>query len=102
MTQASGKRKNKELLMPLNDQDEDHKELGLAGDAMEKEDLFWRQGLLIIQTIYDGVVEALPSSLTLRKKFLEILNSVDLAHSDELKLEVLDDLKRDFSHIEDY
>jgi len=33
---------------------------------------------------------------------LEILNSVDLAHSDELKLEVLDDLKRDFSHSEDY
>lgn len=97
------KEENKELFMPLNEQGEDPKEPGLAGDALEeKEDLFWRQGLLIIQTIYHGAVEALPSSLSLRKKFLEILNSVDLAHSDELKLEVLDDLKRDFSHSEDY
>ncbi|EER95733.1 U3 small nucleolar RNA-associated protein 6 homolog [Sorghum bicolor] len=97
------KEENKELFMPLNEQDEDPKEPGLSGDALEeKEDLFWRQGLLIIQTIYQGAVEALPSSLTLRKKFLEILNSVDLAHSDELKLEVLDDLKRDFYHSEDY
>jgi U3 small nucleolar RNA-associated protein 6 len=47
-------------------------------------------------------VEALPSSLTLRKKFLEILNSVDQAHSDELQLEVLDDLKRYFSRSEDF
>lgn len=97
------KEENKELFMPLNEQVKDPKEPGSAGDALEeKEDLFWRQGLLIIQTIYHGAVEALPSSLTLRKKFLEILNSVDLAHSDELKLEVLDDLKRDFSHSEDY
>jgi U3 small nucleolar RNA-associated protein 6 len=33
---------------------------------------------------------------------LEILNSVDLAHSDELKIDVLDDLKKDFSHTVDY
>ncbi|CAL5077459.1 unnamed protein product [Urochloa decumbens] len=97
------KEENKELFMPLNDEDEEPKDSRPAGDALEeKEDLFWRQGLLIIQTIYHGAVEALPSSLTLRKKFLDILNSVDLAHSDELKIEVLDDLKRDFSHCEDY
>jgi U3 small nucleolar RNA-associated protein 6 len=47
-------------------------------------------------------MEALPSSLTLRKKILEILNSVELAHSEELRLEVMDDLKKDFSHDEDY
>ncbi|KAF8698975.1 hypothetical protein HU200_034803 [Digitaria exilis] len=97
------KEENKELFMPLNEQDEEPKDSGSAADALEeKEDMFWRQGLLIIQTIYQGAVEALPSSLTLRKKFLEILNSVDLAHSEELKLEVLDDLKKDFSHCEDY
>ncbi|KAF8695551.1 hypothetical protein HU200_037397 [Digitaria exilis] len=97
------KEENKELFMPLNEQDEGPKDSGSAADALEeKEDMFWRQGLLIIQTIYQGAVEALPSSLTLRKKFLEILNSVDLAHSEELKLEVLDDLKKDFSHCEDY
>ncbi|KAJ1287354.1 hypothetical protein BS78_02G003400 [Paspalum vaginatum] len=98
------KEENKELFMPLDqereDPDEDSGPAGVAGE--EKEDLFWQHGLLIIQTIYRGAVEALPSSLTLRKKFLEILNSVDLAHSDELKLEVMDDLKKDFSHCEDY
>jgi len=97
------KDENKELFMPLNEQDDGPEDSKRAGDALEeKEDMFWRQGLLIIQTIYHGAVEALPSSLTLRKKFLEILNSVDLAHSDELKIEVLDDVKKDFSHCEDY
>jgi len=97
------KDENKELFMPLNEQDDGPEDSKRAGDALEeKEDMFWRQGLLIIQTIYHGAVEALPSSLTLRKKFLEILNSVDLAHSDELKIEVLDDLRKDFSHSEDY
>ncbi|CAN6222124.1 unnamed protein product [Urochloa humidicola] len=97
------KEENKELFMPLNEQDEGPQDSRPSGDALEeKEDLFWRQGLLIIQTIYHGAGEALPSSLTLRKKFLDILNSVDLAHSDELKIEVLDDLKKDFSNCEDY
>ncbi|VAH46644.1 unnamed protein product [Triticum turgidum subsp. durum] len=68
----------------------------------DKEDLFWQQGVLIIRTIYHGAMEALPSSLTLRKKILDILNSVELAHSEELRLEVMDDLKKDFSHNEDY
>ncbi|KAJ1256845.1 hypothetical protein BS78_K286800 [Paspalum vaginatum] len=82
------KQENKELFMPLNEQVGDPKDPGSDGvSTQEKEDLFWQQGLLIIQTIYRGVVEALPSGFTLRKKFLEILNSVDLAHSDELKLE---------------
>jgi U3 small nucleolar RNA-associated protein 6 len=97
------KEENKELFMSLNEEGEGPKESGSTGVALEeKEDLFWQQGLLIIETIYHGAVEALPSSLALRKKFLEILNSVDLAHSDELKIEVLDDLKKDFSHSEDY
>lgn len=97
------KEENKELFMPLNEQDKGPDGSRSAGDALrEKEDMFWRQGLLIIRTIYNGAMEALPSSLSLRKKFLEILNSVDLAHSEEMKIEVLDDLKKDFSHCEDY
>lgn len=97
------KEENKELFMPLYEQGEGPEESGSQGGALEKkEDLFWQQGLLIIQTIYHGAMEALPSSLALRKKFLEILNSVELAHSDELKIEVMDDLKKDFSHNEDY
>uniref|UniRef100_A0A0E0CHN1 Suppressor of forked domain-containing protein n=1 Tax=Oryza meridionalis TaxID=40149 RepID=A0A0E0CHN1_9ORYZ len=100
---STWKEENKELFMSLNEQDEGPEESGSQGVALEgKEDLFWQQGLLIIQTIYHGATEALPSSLTLRKKFLEILNSVDLAHSDELKVEVMDDLKKEFSDSEDY
>uniref|UniRef100_J3MI18 U3 small nucleolar RNA-associated protein 6 homolog n=2 Tax=Oryza brachyantha TaxID=4533 RepID=J3MI18_ORYBR len=100
---STWKEENKELFMSLNEQDEGPEESGPQGVALEgKEDLFWQQGLLIIQTIYHGATGALPLSLTLRKKFLEILNSVDLAHSDELKVEVMDDLKKDFSHSEDY
>jgi U3 small nucleolar RNA-associated protein 6 len=95
------KEENKELFMSLDEQGAE--ESGLQGvDLEEKEDLFWQQGLLIIRTIYHGAMEALPSSLTLRKKILEILNSVELAHSEELRLEVMDDLKKDFSHDEDY
>ncbi|CAM0905137.1 unnamed protein product [Alopecurus aequalis] len=95
------KEENKELFMSLDEQGAE--ESGLQGvDLEEKEDLFWQQGLLIIRTIYHGAMEAIPSSLTLRKKILEILNSVELAHSEELRLEVMDDLKKDFSHDEDY
>ncbi|KAM0831034.1 hypothetical protein ACQ4PT_065811 [Festuca glaucescens] len=95
------KEENKELFMSLDEHGAE--ESGLQGvDLEEKEDLFWQQGLLIIRTIYHGAMEALPSSLTLRKKILEILNSVELAHSEELRLEVMEDLKKDFSHDEDY
>ncbi|KAL5198329.1 hypothetical protein ABZP36_001841 [Zizania latifolia] len=97
------KDENKELFMSLDEQDEGPQKSSSEGVALEgKEDLFWQQGLLIIQTIYCGAMEALPSSLSLRKRFLEILNNVDLAHSDELKVDVMDDLKKDFSHSEDY
>ncbi|KAM3386220.1 hypothetical protein ACQJBY_009702 [Aegilops geniculata] len=97
------KEENKELFMSLDEQDDSPKESGLEDVALEdKEDLFWQQGVLIIRTIYHGAMEALPSSLTLRKKILEILNSVELAHSEQLRLEVMDDLKKDFSHNEDY
>uniref|UniRef100_A0ACD5UQC7 Uncharacterized protein n=1 Tax=Avena sativa TaxID=4498 RepID=A0ACD5UQC7_AVESA len=95
------KEENKELFMSLDEQSAE--ESVLQGvDLVQKEDLFWQQGLLIIRTIYHGAMEALPSSLTLRKKILEILNSVELTHSEELRLEVMDDLKKDFSHDEDY
>lgn len=94
------KEENKELFMSLDEQGAE--ESAMKGvDLEEKEDL-GQQGLLIIRTIYHGAMEALLSSLTLRKKILEILNSVELAHSEELRLEVMDDLKRDFSHDEDY
>lgn len=97
------KEENKDLFMPLNDERGDAEGSDLQDGALEKkENLFWRQGSMILQTIYHGAVEALPSSMSLRKRFLEILDSVDLAHSDELKIEIMEDFKKDFSRDENY
>ncbi|XP_008778548.1 U3 small nucleolar RNA-associated protein 6 homolog isoform X2 [Phoenix dactylifera] len=97
------KEENKDLFMPLNEERGDAEGSDLQEGALEKkENLFWQQGSMILQTIYHGAVEALPSSMSLRKRFLEILDSVDLAHSDELKIEVMENFKKDFSHDVDY
>lgn len=88
------KEENKDLFMTMSVNEE--------SEDVEGENLFWQRGSLILQTIYQGAVEALPSSMSLRKRFLEILDSVDLAHSDNLKEEILEDLKKHFSHDEYY
>ncbi|KAG1347372.1 U3 small nucleolar RNA-associated protein 6 [Cocos nucifera] len=97
------KEENEDLFMPLNEERGDAEGSDLQEGALEKkENLFWQQGSMILQTIYHGAVEALPSSMSLRKRFLDILDSVDLAHSDDLKIEVMEDFKKDFSHDENY
>jgi U3 small nucleolar RNA-associated protein 6 len=68
----------------------------------KKVDLFREKGLLILQTIYTGAVEALPSSFGLRKRLLEILEATDLTHSEEMHKEMLSDMKRDFSREPEY
>uniref|UniRef100_A0A6M2ERM1 U3 small nucleolar RNA-associated protein 6 homolog n=1 Tax=Populus davidiana TaxID=266767 RepID=A0A6M2ERM1_9ROSI len=67
-----------------------------------KVDLFQEKGLSILQTIYTGAVEALPSSFGLRKRLLEILEATDLTHSEEMHKEMLSDMKRDFSREPEY
>ncbi|XP_072955999.1 uncharacterized protein [Typha angustifolia] len=95
------KEENKDLYMPLNEGKEAARVVE-EGDLQKKEDLFWQQGSMILQTIYHKAIEDIPLSMSLRKRFLEILDSVDLAHSDELKVEIMDDLKKDFSDDEHY
>ncbi|MQM15773.1 hypothetical protein Taro_048723, partial [Colocasia esculenta] len=96
------KEENEDLFMSL-DQGGVAEESGLQEGALkESENFFWEQGSNILRTIYHGAVEAIPSSISLRKQFLEILDNVDLAHSEELKGEVMADIKKEFSNEEDY
>ncbi|XP_020674447.2 U3 small nucleolar RNA-associated protein 6 homolog [Dendrobium catenatum] len=98
------KEDNKDLFMSLdtgNNEEKNDKESDSEGHA-EKQNIFWQLGSMVLEAIYHEATKALPSSINLRKRFLEILGSVDLAHSDELRSEILKDLKRDFSHDEQY
>lgn len=89
---------NKELFMALDDKREDDKLSNLhEGDPKEKVDLFREQGLSVLRTVYSGSIKALPSSFSLRTQFLEILAATDLAHSEDMRNEILADMKRDFS-----
>lgn len=97
------KEENKDLFMSLDEGAEGAKGPDLKEGSLEKKDnLFSQQGSEIIQTIYHGAVKAVPSSINLRKRFLELLDTVDLAHSDDLRKEVMADFKKDFSHDELY
>lgn len=93
------KEENRDLFMPLNEEQGSNAQ---EGSLDKGEEIFLQQGALVLQTIYHGAIEANPSSLSLRQRFLEILDAVDLAHYDELKVEVMEDLKKDFSHDENY
>ena len=56
----------------------------------------------LLKTIYNGAIQALPSSFSLRKQFLEILEAIEVADSEELREEILSDMKRDFSADPEY
>ncbi|XP_022926883.1 U3 small nucleolar RNA-associated protein 6 homolog [Cucurbita moschata] len=87
---------NKDLFMSIGEDREDND--GSVGETESKNklDLFREQGSNILETIYNGAIEALPSSFSLRKRVLEILEAMDLAHSEELHSKILQDIKRDF------
>uniref|UniRef100_A0A2P2NYL7 Hepatocellular carcinoma-associated antigen n=1 Tax=Rhizophora mucronata TaxID=61149 RepID=A0A2P2NYL7_RHIMU len=84
---------NKDLFMSL---DEERGNVDIE-EAEEQVDLFREQGLNIIQTVYSGAVETLPSSFGLRKRLLEIVNAIELADSGDMREKILSDMKRDFS-----
>ncbi|ESQ54437.1 hypothetical protein EUTSA_v10024642mg [Eutrema salsugineum] len=91
------KDENKELFMSLDEKEgNDDSDVEDVEDVSEKVDVFREKGSNVLQAIYSGAVEALPSSFELRKRFLEILEATDLAHSDEIRNTILSDLKRDF------
>ncbi|KAH7662036.1 U3 small nucleolar RNA-associated protein 6 [Dioscorea alata] len=89
--------------LPKDDKEtEQQKEENVDAFVSLSNDILFQRGSLTIQTIYHGAVEALPSSMSLRKRFLEILDDVDLVQSEELKEEIMEDLKKYFSQNEDY
>ncbi|PSS04694.1 U3 small nucleolar RNA-associated protein [Actinidia chinensis var. chinensis] len=97
------KDENKELFMALEDKKEDDEASNVQnGESQKKLDLFREQGLSILRTVYSGAVEALPSNFGLRTQFMEILEATDLAHSEEIRNEILDEMKRDFSKEPEY
>lgn len=103
------KDENKELFMSLDDKVEKDKDgSGVDEDEDDDEDangrvdVFKEKGSNVLQAIYGGAVEALPSSFDLRRRFLEILEATDLAHSDDIRNTILSDLKRDFSSDPEY
>ncbi|XP_068668441.1 uncharacterized protein [Aristolochia californica] len=94
---------NEDLFIPLNEKrdDTDGSEIQ-EGKTDEKVDAFREQELIVFRTIYDGAVDAIPLSMNLRKRFLEILKDMDLVHSLELKEDIMNDMKRHFSGNEEY
>ncbi|KAK2992487.1 hypothetical protein RJ640_005634 [Escallonia rubra] len=94
---------NKELFMSLGDKGEDEEASTVQrGESDKKSDLFREQGLIVLRTIYSGAIEALPSSFSLRTRFFEILEAMDLAHSEDMQKEILADMRRDFSKEPEY
>ncbi|GLU23325.1 hypothetical protein SLE2022_393420 [Rubroshorea leprosula] len=86
---------NEDLFMSLDEERGNND--GTNEETEKNVDLFSEHGSSILQTIYWGAIKALPSSFSLRKQFLEILEAIELAHSDDLRNEILSDMKRDFS-----
>ena len=93
---------NEDLFMSLNDERENNGSNVENKETPGKIDVFREQGFNILRTIYTGAIEAVPSSLVLRKRFFEILDAVDLAHSEEMRKQILNEMKRDFSTEPEY
>jgi U3 small nucleolar RNA-associated protein 6 len=94
---------NKESFMSLTDEKENDGGLNVENeDSKMKLDLFRQQGLSVLRTVYSTAVEALPSSFSLTKRLFEILEAMDLAQSEEMRKEMLNDMKRDFSTEPEY
>ncbi|KAK6917755.1 U3 small nucleolar RNA-associated protein 6 [Dillenia turbinata] len=96
------KDENKDLFMSLSSETENNHDFLQDGESEEKLDVLQEQGLIILHTIYEGSVEALPTSLSLRKRFYDIVESTDLANSEDMKKEILVDMRRDFSTEPEY
>ncbi|KAI9197765.1 hypothetical protein LWI28_004030 [Acer negundo] len=94
---------NKDLFMSLDEGTGNVDGSNVENMEPEKKlDLFREQGLRVLQTIYSGAIEALPSSFILRQRFFEILDGTDLAQSEDMREEILSDMKRDFSEDPEY
>ncbi|KAK6264987.1 hypothetical protein SCA6_020421 [Theobroma cacao] len=96
------KEENKDLFMSLDDEEKGNDDHGSDEESEKKLDLFLEHASGILKTIYKGAIQAIPSSFGLRKQFLEILEAIEVADSEELHEEILSDMKRDFSADPEY
>lgn len=96
------KDENRDLFLALDEDKEDKSSNIQDLESEEQSDLFKEQGLSILRTVYNGAIEALPSSFNLRTRFLEILEAIDLADSDDMRNTIFADLERDFSKQPEY
>ncbi|KAJ1427181.1 U3 small nucleolar RNA-associated protein 6 [Sesbania bispinosa] len=88
---------NKELFMSLNEKESNDGPDVESDESKKKQDILGEHGMNIFRTVYSGAVEAVPSSLSLRKRFFEILEGLNLSHYEDMCEEILNDMKRDFS-----
>ncbi|XP_022716123.1 U3 small nucleolar RNA-associated protein 6 homolog [Durio zibethinus] len=96
------KEENKDLFMSLDDEERGNDDHGSDEESEKKLNLFLEHASGILKTIYNGAIQALPSSFSLRKQFLEILEAIEVADSEELLEEILGGMKRDFSADPEY
>ncbi|OMO64822.1 RNA-processing protein, HAT helix [Corchorus olitorius] len=96
------KEENKELFMSLDGEEKGNDDHGSDEESEKKSDMFLEHASGLLKTIYDGAIQAIPSSFSLRKQFLEILEAIEVANSEELREEILSDMKRDFSADPEY
>lgn len=96
------KDENGDLFMALDEEKEDKASDVQNLESEEQFDLFKERGLSILQTVYNGAIEALPSSFNLRTRFLEILEAIVLPDSDNMRNTIFADLERDFSKEPEY
>ncbi|PIA28791.1 hypothetical protein AQUCO_06600006v1 [Aquilegia coerulea] len=97
------KDENKDLFMPLDEERTNADGSDVQDEESEnKLDVFSEQASRTLQAVYSNAVEALPSSMNLRKRFLEILNGLQLAQSDNLREEIIDGMKKDFGKDPEY
>lgn len=88
---------NQDLFMSLDENGDVDKRFGSQdGDSEGKLDVFREHGLNLLDTIYSGAVEALPTAFSLRTRFLAILEATELVNSEEMRKKILVDMKKDF------
>ncbi|KAE8736232.1 L-ascorbate oxidase-like protein [Hibiscus syriacus] len=96
------KEENKDLFMPLDDEEKENNDHGSEEESEKESNLFLEHASGILKTIYSGAIQAVPSSFSLRKQLLEILEAIEVADWEELHGEILSDMKRDFSADPEY
>lgn len=88
---------NQDLFVSLDENGDVDKRSTHDGDSEGKPDMFREHGLNVLDAIYSGAIDALPSAFSLRTRFLAILEATELVYSEDMRKKILSDMKRDLS-----